>query len=1486
MTQYSIQFSTNADAIRKQLERLQSEVAKTVVNRTNKIKLDLDTTSFSRAVSASFKSLDQQIADAARKIRELQIGSAGFQAQARISGAAQGQKERGELIAGAIGSRQAAKAFDTGSLARYERELESLRTKASLISPDTQQWVNLQKQIGSVNTEMQRASKTAESIQLRESLGAFAPGSLNQLRAQLEILRIKANDIAPSTSEWRKLNKEIQITERAIKKISAPPLTMGQRAGAAGGAFLYGGGLGGGIGSAVGGIAGGLAGGVPGAFTGAALGQLADNLGQSLAGITTQASSLVQLQRGLAMASTDAQDFAQAQEAVVGISQRLLMPLEEATRYFTQLRANTREYNMTVADTAKIMEGTALAIAATGGSSEDLSGAMRAVVQIMSKGGVQAEELRGQLGERFPGAVVKFAKANKMSFEELQDALQNGKVGIADFVKFAEQNYQDYEQFSQKLATAPEFAGRRLQIAFEGLTREIGGLFAPMGASLQDALTEAINGISNFIKENRAYLRQMIRDWQTIVGPIAKVLLELLKLISQFAVQVGKVFQGIFSSFRQAVGLANIGEARARLDRARAATKGKTPPPANRNYRGGGGIWRELNIAETIYRDLGGDAAFKAASGPLQPEGLIFGGPGAGMSTDRQGEDEASRQKKTNLEAFERLRDQLADAFNRAEIERIKARYDLEKRLQEDLFDIQEFGANRLQRQNLQFLRALVTAEQERFEANLEARLNVAQEAGKVDQATSAFAMGKGTASGGAIFGATGRVFNAPGWVHGHFQNQNREALVQDTVEVVMGLIARGVGPELGSGARFSSKMSPRQIEALVRRGVASHKQYASGIGAVDIFVPAGTQVPTPVSGVQNLGGAAGVTGTLPRGTQLMHLDPRSRGLAGAPRKVGSNEARDTMAAANTEIAKGVALETERSSVLVKSSAQLKALAQYTQDAYNIPDLVLDTQLQKKRNDLIEAGVDENVIDYQVRLYEIELQRQHLLKALPNFIKEANLSEKDRLNLEEKLAEAFNASKQAEKEKNDETQRGIAIQRNKEINDYIKSLREEIALLRAVTEEERARLEIQQQYEDASEEQRNQIYDLREIKKNLEEARRIIDDFVTGTTNDYKGFLKAVISGEDAKDALRQFQEGLRDRVLTIFLDFAMAPVEQFFQEQLKGIMNSLMPKAAIEDTPQTRNTTALEQNTEAIKVNTAALTGGQAPAQQAQSGMLSVLGLGTVPSNVLFPMGGMGAEVVNAPMAIDPLAFEGASDAIQGLNESIDGMQFSLPSLSDSLKNVSDTVYKASDDTAKGGATLGQSLGKATQAIGIAAGSIMGIAAGVSQIKEGSTSGVLGGIGSILLSVGGAIGGFGKLFGGGGGSNGISAPNIFAQPRPFANGGLVTGPTLGLVGEGKYNEAIVPLPDGRSIPVKMQGSSSRDLLTSSRPSSIAAPVLSMNFQTTTINGVEYVDRAQLEAAMAETRKLATRDGASRGASLALDKLQNSPSTRRRVGIR
>lgn len=66
-------------------------------------------------------------------------------------------------------------------------------------------------------------------------------------------------------------------------------------------------------------------------------------------------------------------------------------------------------------------------------SQDDADGVLRAMVQIMSKARVQAEELRGQLGDRLPGAVAMFAKANNIALSDLDEKLKKGEVGV-DFL--------------------------------------------------------------------------------------------------------------------------------------------------------------------------------------------------------------------------------------------------------------------------------------------------------------------------------------------------------------------------------------------------------------------------------------------------------------------------------------------------------------------------------------------------------------------------------------------------------------------------------------------------------------------------------------------------------------------------------------------------------------------------------------------------------------------------------------------------------------------------------------------------------------------------------------------------------------------------------------------------------------------------------------------------------------------------------------------
>lgn len=104
--------------------------------------------------------------------------------------------------------------------------------------------------------------------------------------------------------------------------------------------------------------------------------------------------------------------------------------------------------------------------------------------------------------------------------------------------------------------------------------------------------------------------------------------------------------------------------------------------------------------------------------------------------------------------------------------------------------------------------------------------------------------------------------------------------------------------------------------------------------------------------------------------------------------------------------------------------------------------------------------------------------------------------------------------------------------------------------------------------------------------------------------------------------------------------------------------------------------------------------------------------------------------------------------------------------------------------------------------------------------LKAQLIKGFLSIVGAIIPGFGAAAGAVGSGFDMGAGINGsgLATANLgnsfqYANGgiasggfRAFASGGVVTGPTLGLVGEGRYNEAVIPLPDGKSVPVQLAG--------------------------------------------------------------------------------
>ena len=117
----------------------------------------------------------------------------------------------------------------------------------------------------------------------------------------------------------------------------------------------------------------------------------------------------------------------------------------------------------------------------------------------------------------------------------------------------------------------------------------------------------------------------------------------------------------------------------------------------------------------------------------------------------------------------------------------------------------------------------------------------------------------------GSTDGGTGRVSNAAGWVHGHFQTNTGtvDDLISDVTPIIEKLIAQDIPTELSGGQKFKKGMTKAEIFELIKLGIRQHGHSGDG-RSIDIFVPEGTKVPVDLSDVRAYGGAEGVSGILP----------------------------------------------------------------------------------------------------------------------------------------------------------------------------------------------------------------------------------------------------------------------------------------------------------------------------------------------------------------------------------------------------------------------------------------------------------------------------------------------------------------------------------------------------------------------------------------------------------------------------------------------
>ena len=171
--------------------------------------------------------------------------------------------------------------------------------------------------------------------------------------------------------------------------------------------------------------------------------------------------------------------------------------------------------NFTLEETRGIFKNLATGARVMRLSTDDLNGVFRAVIQIASKGTFQMEELRQQLGDRLPGAVLLMSKSLGVSTRELSKMVEEGEVASKELVGLGEQVKETFGKDLEESLSKPTASLDDLIRRIELLRIEVGqdsGFIEALGEAMEDLSTEV----------EKPSFREGISSLVALLGELAK----------------------------------------------------------------------------------------------------------------------------------------------------------------------------------------------------------------------------------------------------------------------------------------------------------------------------------------------------------------------------------------------------------------------------------------------------------------------------------------------------------------------------------------------------------------------------------------------------------------------------------------------------------------------------------------------------------------------------------------------------------------------------------------------------------------------------------------------------------------------------------------------------------------------------------------------------------------------------------------------------
>lgn len=198
-------------------------------------------------------------------------------------------------------------------------------------------------------------------------------------------------------------------------------------------------------------------------------------------------------------------------------AKRLGLEINGTANQYMKMVAASRGNSLAGAQTREVFKSIAEATVVMGMGADQSERSFMAVTQMMSKGKVMAEELRGQLGEHLPGAFSIAARAMGVTEVELNKMLETGQVFSADFLpKFAAQLRKELAGSVEESSLAMQASLNRMSTAWTVFKQEV--VQSGIGGAVNNGVKAITNDLT-FLGETLEMSRQRGEGfWMTMAN--------------------------------------------------------------------------------------------------------------------------------------------------------------------------------------------------------------------------------------------------------------------------------------------------------------------------------------------------------------------------------------------------------------------------------------------------------------------------------------------------------------------------------------------------------------------------------------------------------------------------------------------------------------------------------------------------------------------------------------------------------------------------------------------------------------------------------------------------------------------------------------------------------------------------------------------------------------------------------------------------------